>query len=103
VTTRRQVLLLLGEPDGRPTLDSRFIYQTVTKRAGVRWGLFIVTMANQTGFARLGDWHKSQRLIIDFNEHGIVTNVAVDSRNCSQDPEHIIGQPDCAQSSTTLQ
>jgi hypothetical protein len=72
-TTRTQTLLMLGEPDGRGPDDSWFSYGSMAQRGGLRviW------------YTYYGDWDSSQRLLIRFDEHDVVSSVQFVQRNCT--------------------
>jgi hypothetical protein len=86
-TTRTQVLLALGEPDGHAADDSWFVYGAVERRGGLRWALVVAVGAGYGGGAGgawpLDSWDSSRRLTIRFNENGIVSGASVEQRNCN--------------------
>ena len=86
-TTRTQLLLALGEPDGRATDDSWFVYGAVERRGGLRWAWVAAVGAGYGGGAvgggPLGNWDTSRRLTIRFDENGIVSDASIEQRNCS--------------------
>jgi hypothetical protein len=88
-TTRAQVLLLLGEPDGRGDLDRWFTYGSRVGRGGVGWALFIAAGlgygGGAAGVAKLGDWNTSRRVIIHFDGAGLVSDVDFAEKNCTED------------------
>jgi hypothetical protein len=81
-TTRAQVLLTLGEPDGRGLGDAWFTYGSVAERGGVHW-YFVAVAGTGAGAGPLDNWDNSRRLTVRFDERGVVTDVAVDRKNCN--------------------
>jgi len=73
-TTRTEVLLMLGEPDGRAPDDSWFTYGSVARLGGVKWAAMV----------EYGDWNSSVRLIIRFDTHGVVSATEFSQRDCSE-------------------
>jgi len=83
---RIEVLMELGEPDGRAVDDSWFTYETVVQRGGVVWLAAIVVGAGYSGRAAaipMGDWDTSRRLVIRFTDDGIVSAATVDQKHCT--------------------
>jgi hypothetical protein len=84
---RIEVLMELGEPDGRAVDDSWFTYETVVQRGGVRWLAAMVVSAGYSGGSAsaspMGDWDTSRRLVIRFTADGIVSAATVDQRRCT--------------------
>jgi|SRR5262245_9870046 len=74
-TTRTEVLLKLGAPDGRAPDDSWFTYGTVARRGGVKW----------YAMSTIGDSNASQRLLVRFDPQGIVSSVDFSQRNCTEE------------------
>jgi len=74
-TKRTEVLLMLGEPDGRARGDSWFTYGSVTRLGGVKWA--------DSG-RDYGDWNSSVRLIIRFDSNGVVSSTEYLQRNCTE-------------------
>jgi len=81
-TTRTQVLLMLGEPDGRAADDGWFTYGSLAQRGGVHWLLFVATTGGGGAFP-IDDWDTSRRLTVRFDARGVVSGVALDQRNCN--------------------
>ena len=81
-TTRTQVLLMLGEPDGRGPADGWFTYGSVTQRPGIHW----------VGPTYIGDWDVSRRLLVRFDPAGIVATVEYSTRDCT-DAKHNCLEP----------
>jgi hypothetical protein len=75
-TTRTQLLLLLGEPDGRGPEDSWFAYGTVARRGGIKW---------EDSFMVHGNPNSSQRLLINFDSQGVVSAVEFTQRDCAEE------------------
>jgi hypothetical protein len=92
-TTRTDVLLLLGEPDGHGYQDRWFAYGSSVGRGGVGWSLFIATYGG-AGVAKVGDWETSRRAIIHFDDFGVVSRVDFDEKNCTTARDSI-GNHDC--------
>lgn len=86
-TTRTQVLLALGEPDGGAADESWFVYGAVERRGGLRWAWVAAVGAGYGGGAvgggPLGNWDSSRRLTIRFDESGIVSGASVEQRDCT--------------------
>jgi len=83
---RADVLMELGEPDGRAFDDSWFTYETVLQRGGVRWLYVMVYGGEYTGGGTagpMGDWDTSRRLVIRFTADGFVSVVTVDQKQCT--------------------
>jgi len=78
VTTREDVLLRLGEPDGTGPDGSWLAYGSVSGRGGV---LFVMCAAAECGGAG-GEQVAYQRLIVSFDERGLMTNAEFVSREC---------------------
>jgi len=76
-TTRTQILLMLGEPDGRAPDDSWFTYGTVARRGGIKW-LFM---------APIGHPNTSKLLLMHFDSRGVVSSVEFSRRDCTEE-EH---------------
>jgi hypothetical protein len=86
-TTRTEVLLLLGEPDGRGDLDRWFTYGSRIGRGGAGWALLwgfgLPYGAATGGIAALGDWETVHRAIIRFDDSGVVSTVDFIEKNCT--------------------
>ena len=85
-TTRTDVLLLLGEPDGRGDLDRWFTYGSRVGRGGVGWELLWAVGAGNSGIGgsvKLGDWERVRRATIQFDAAGVVSQVYFEERNCT--------------------
>ena len=82
-TTRTQVLLALGEPDGHAADDSWFVYGAVERRGGLRWAYVAGVVGGGGDIGPIGDWDSSRRLTIRFDESGIVSGASVEQRNCT--------------------
>jgi outer membrane protein assembly factor BamE (lipoprotein component of BamABCDE complex) len=89
-TTRRQVLLELGEPDGRGSDDEWFTYQSVSRRGGLRWAVFIDAVF-AGGVTTLDSWDTARRLTIRFDEQGIVSSVSLERKNCTDKTDFLQG------------
>jgi hypothetical protein len=81
VTTRRQVLLELGEPDGRALDDAWFTYGAVAERGGWHWAYIMVGAGNTGG--PMDSWDSSRRVIMRFDAHGVVSEVTQEQKNCN--------------------
>jgi hypothetical protein len=86
-TTRTQVLLVLGEPDGGAVDESWFVYGTIERRGGLRWAWVAAVGAGYgagaAGGGLLGNWDSSRRLIIRFDANGVVSDTSIEQRNCT--------------------
>ena len=82
-TTRVQVLMKLGEPDGRGDGDSWFNYESIENRGGVQW-LAAGAVVNTVGAISLGNWDVSRRLTIRFSADGTVSDVSLQQTKCNQ-------------------
>jgi hypothetical protein len=94
-TTRRQILFALGEPDGRGAADQWFTYGALERRGGVQWLMVVaggVGYGTTGGASRISNWDSSQRVMIRFNDLGIVIGVQTEQRNCT-------GEGDCLSAS----
>ena len=78
VTTREDVLLMLGEPDNDGPNDSWLVYGSVYGKGGV---LFVMCAGNDCGGVG-SEKMEYRRLIITFNELGVMTNAEFVSREC---------------------
>jgi hypothetical protein len=84
-TTRVQVLMSLGEPDGRAADDSWFLYESVANRGGGQWlAVGVEGLGGHGGAMPLGNWDISSRLIVKFSVEGTVSNVAWQRKECNQ-------------------
>src|SRR5271168_2510161 len=84
-TTRTDVLLLLGEPDGRGDLDRWFTYGSRVGRGGVGWELLWMVgpgYGGTGGTIKLDDWEKVRRATIQFNAAGVVSQVVFEEYHC---------------------
>lgn len=81
-TTRTQVLLTLGEPDGRADDDRWFSYRTQLSRGGWRWAAVWVGL-NGVGGTPVGDWNTVRRLVVRFDDSGVVASVEAQEKNCN--------------------
>src|SRR5215469_13361685 len=77
-TTRRQVLLDLGEPDGRGADDRWFTYQSVSRRGGLHWAYIIGAEGGGGSIGSIDNWDTARRLTIRFDDRGVVSNIAFD-------------------------
>lgn len=82
-TTRMQVLMSLGEPDGRGEGDTWFVYESIDNRGGVQWAFAAIGMNGNGGAGPLGNWDLARRLTIRFSAAGIVSDVSLQRRECS--------------------
>lgn len=80
VTTRAEVLLALGEPDSRGPGDKQFSYISAVGLGGVSW--WDVPLVSVVG----GESYRVQRLLIRFDDVGIVSAVEPESRTCVLKP-----------------
>jgi len=80
-TTRTEVLLMLGEPDGSGLQEEWFTYGSVAERGGLHWA--DVWVGFGFGGGPLDNWDTSRRLTVRFDARGIVSDVAVDQKNCN--------------------
>jgi hypothetical protein len=83
-TTRRDVLLALGEPDGRGYDDRWFAYKAVEGRAGLHWGYTVGTIGGGGGDGAIDDLDTAQRLVIRFDERGVVSQILFKKTNCTE-------------------
>jgi outer membrane protein assembly factor BamE (lipoprotein component of BamABCDE complex) len=77
-TTRDDVLLRLGEPDGRGPGDRWFAYGSQYSKGGV---LFVMAAGGGAGAAGV-ESIRFRRIIVRFDENGIVTDSAFVERVC---------------------
>jgi hypothetical protein len=77
-SSRADVLLTLGEPDGRGPGDAWFTYATT--RTWMIGGVFL----GMGSAAAMGGGQSETRLLIKFDEAGLVAEARVDSRTCPQ-------------------
>jgi len=85
-TTRTEILLLLGEPDGRADRDRWFAYSSRVGRGGMGWKLFVAVgmgYGSASSVSKLGDWETARRAIIHFDSAGVVSNVDFEEKNCT--------------------
>jgi outer membrane protein assembly factor BamE (lipoprotein component of BamABCDE complex) len=78
VTTREEVLLLLGEPDGVGPNASWLAYGSVRGEGGVVFVIFAGGSAAGAG----GEKMEYRRLIARFDERGVMTNAQFVDREC---------------------
>jgi hypothetical protein len=84
-TTRAQVLMTLGEPDGRAADDSWFLYESVANRGGGQWLVSGVELIRGSGGAiPLGNWDVATRVTIKFSEDGTVSKASAERKECNQ-------------------
>jgi hypothetical protein len=81
VTTRTQVLLKLGEPDGRGAEDAWFTYASIVERGGWHW--YAVVIGPGVAGSPVDSWDTSRRLIIRFDAHGVVSAVTLEQKDCN--------------------
>jgi outer membrane protein assembly factor BamE (lipoprotein component of BamABCDE complex) len=81
--TRRQVLLDLGEPDGRGAADRWFTYQSVSRRGGLHWAYIAGAEGGAGSIGSIDNWDTARRLTIRFDDRGVVSSVAFDRKNCT--------------------
>ena len=84
VTTREAVLLLLGEPDGTGPDDAWLAYGSVYGEGGVVFVICAGGNCGGTGSEKM----EYRRLVVSFDEHGLMTNAEFVNRACR---EGIIG------------
>jgi outer membrane protein assembly factor BamE (lipoprotein component of BamABCDE complex) len=82
-TTRTDVLLMLGEPDGRGDDDRWFSYRTHVSRGGWHWAAVWVAAGAGGGGAPIDDWEAVRRLVVRFDERGVVSSVESAQKNCN--------------------
>lgn len=78
VTTREDVLLLLGEPDQAPADGAWLAYNSVYGRGGVLFVLFAGGGAAGAG----GEQMEYRRLVVTFDEQGRLLNAEYVSKEC---------------------
>lgn len=93
-TTRRQVLLSLGEPDGRGTDDLWFTYGELARRGGVTWAMFFAWFGSG-GADTFKELDVSSRLTVHFDEVGTVSSVSFESRDCTEKGVFVVGSGAC--------
>ncbi len=76
-TTRADVLLALGEPDGASEHGEQFIYTRATSKGGI-FGLLIGPQVGWAGTERM----VYRRLIITFDDQGVVASKRMESAAC---------------------
>jgi hypothetical protein len=94
-TTRREVLLLLGEPDGRGDKDRWFTFGSTVGRGGIGWSLFYAVGGGYGGTAgatKMGDWETVRRATIRFDDDGIASKVDFEEKNCTTERDAIGNQ-----------
>lgn len=80
-TTRADVLLALGEPDGTTEHGTQFTYTRVSRNSG----MLFVFVGMGGGGAAVGVESKTyRRLMILFDEQGIVTSARIDRVSCTE-------------------
>lgn len=77
-TTRTEVLLLLGEPDGRGPNDRWMVYTSVAGIGGVGWA--DVLIVKEVGLDRT---YMVRRVAIEFDDFGVVSAVESEAKTCS--------------------
>jgi hypothetical protein len=82
-TTRLELLLAFGEPDGRGAQDRWFTYRTRTDRGGWHWALVCASISPGLIGIPVGDWERVERLTVRFDERGVVSDVSFEGRNCT--------------------
>jgi len=86
-TTRTQVLLMLGVPDGRGWDDAWFTYASVAERGGLHWYYIAVVGLGYGGGGTTGgpidNWDTSRRLTVRFDANGVVSDVDLAQKNCN--------------------
>jgi hypothetical protein len=82
-TTRRQVLLELGEPDGRGADDRWFTYESVSRRGGLHWAYVVGAETGRGAIGSIDDWDTARRLTIRFDDRGVIAGVSLDQKNCT--------------------
>lgn len=87
VTTREDVLLLLGEPDGVGPDESWFAYGSVYGKGGV---VFVICAASDCGGAGT-EKVEYGRLLVTFDDRGLITNTDFVSKDCWEGLLFIIG------------
>jgi outer membrane protein assembly factor BamE (lipoprotein component of BamABCDE complex) len=78
VTTREEVLLLLGEPDGTGPDDAWLAYGSVYGEGGV---VFVLCAGGGCGGAG-SEKMEYRRLVVTFDEHGLMINAEFVNREC---------------------
>ena len=81
-TTRREVLLALGEPDGRGTNDRWYSYGSAVGQGGA--GVFAVGAGGGGAMAGYASRETVEfhRFLVRFTELGIVSDVALETKRC---------------------
>lgn len=85
-TTRADVLMQFGEPDGRGSDDQWFTYESQVRRGGVRWAICVAAGgpgAAVGGCGKVGHWLAVRRMVVRFDATGTVADVSLDSVDCS--------------------
>lgn len=91
-STRADVLLQLGEPDGRGDDDLWFSYGNRLKRGGLQWAACGAALSGSAGCLPISKVYRSQRLIIRFDANGRL-------REQSFEPVDCAGSGDCLSAS----
>jgi outer membrane protein assembly factor BamE (lipoprotein component of BamABCDE complex) len=81
-TTRTDVLLMLGEPDGRAANDRWFTYRTRVSRGGWHWAEMEIGPGVVAAMP-VGEWDTVRRLLVRFDDSGIVSSVEFREKNCT--------------------
>jgi hypothetical protein len=78
-----QVLMNLGEPDGRGSFDSWFLYESIENRGGLQWTLAALGWNGNEVTGPIGNRDVSRRLLIKFSPDGTVSDVSLHSKECN--------------------
>jgi hypothetical protein len=81
-TTRRELLLELGEPDGRGPGERWYSYGSAISHGGVGGLLVIPSEAGVGGGYASHEIVEVRRLIVTFDEGGIVRDAKLDAKRC---------------------
>lgn len=77
-TTREDVFMMLGEPDGVAIDDSWVVYSNGRSKGGVA---FVMAAGGSAG-ALLVEGSSYRRLIVRFDDKGVVTFATLETKNC---------------------
>ena|ERR1700690_4183676 len=80
VTTREDVMMTLGEPDGVALDESWFVYGSAYCQGGM--GLFMAAGGSGGAFAALR--MRYRRLILQFDQRGVVTQPTFETLTCTE-------------------
>jgi hypothetical protein len=72
----------LGEPDGRGSADSWFLYESIENRGGLHWAV-AGAGGSAVGAGPIGNWDVSRQLIVKFSAAGTVSDVSLKRKECS--------------------